>query len=862
MNTLDLSLDIVSDCHLPWPVTQGVPFAPGQFGEHDVACVVDGRGRRLPTQTQCLATWDKARTQVKWLLVDFQADREAVENGVQIEYGPDVQLSSPRQPISVNEDDSSIAICTGPLECGLEKRRADVFAALKVRRENGEWRSILPDGQAFSAYVTDGEGRAYSSSDGTLSSIEIEDVGPLHTSVCIRGTHGRAGDEGLCPYILRLHFYAGLLDVRVQHTIVFNADLEQTTFRGIGMIVPVDVGSDVRWVIGREDGALVTTEGQGIELRHLSDCTHGIWQDGVLAAHGGKTMGWAAIDGTEGAVGVTVRDMWQEFPKAIVLHRDRIDIQLWPTSAEELKFETPWDEEPLRARHEDELLAKLAENPTAGVNFKGFLGATGLPTTLVEGNEQSIREARAFAQKHLQDRRVSWGDTSTTKPVGLAKTHELWLHFSPERIDPEQAECRAVAVQTPPLASVAPAHVCASGAVGIAHPVDWDRFPNVEAGLNLMFEQLVQSPVMESRLYGMVDYGDLVNGHARAHGEVYRLFRDEPGFKMTDLVGWANNESCDFGLALWLAYARTGLRKHWRIAEAYTEHVEDIDTVHANDRDKGWIGKTRYHNILHWSAGPSASHTVIHGWLLHHFFTGNRRPLDVAREAAQSVLDAREPCGIVSNRHGVLRRELTGPLSNLFAFYFATWEEPFGECARQTFEWYLQARRPDGSLPRDIFTDGPDGSEMRTEGDPNLAAGMEWLTLHYARQLLGDEAVRDTVVGLADWILDDFDTEGILTTMDPSPAYLALAYQMTGDLRYAEAAEAAIALFPSIALPAASMKTLTDSDGVPTPRGKTCFQTVQHITLTMAAAMAITADAQVQRGHREHLGRSVISGSR
>ena len=199
---------------------------------------------------------------------------------------------------------------------------------------------------------------------------------------------------------------------------------------------------------------------------------------------------------------------------------------------------------------------------------------------------------------------------------------------------------------------------------------------------------------------------------------------------------------------------------------------------------------------------------MIHGWLLHHFFTGNRRPLDVAREAAQGVLDAREPCGIVSNRHGVLRRELTGPLSNLFAFYFATWEEPFGECARQTYEWYLQARRPDGSFPRDIFTDGPDGSEMRTEGDPNLASGMEWLTLQYARQLLGDDAVRDIVVGLADWILDVFDTDGILTTMDPAPAYLALAYQMTGDARYVEAAEAAIALFPSIALPAASMKTI------------------------------------------------------
>ena len=57
-----------------YPITQGVPFADGVLPRHAPVRVVDCDGQILPTQSTCLATWDKDLRYVKWLLVDFQCD--------------------------------------------------------------------------------------------------------------------------------------------------------------------------------------------------------------------------------------------------------------------------------------------------------------------------------------------------------------------------------------------------------------------------------------------------------------------------------------------------------------------------------------------------------------------------------------------------------------------------------------------------------------------------------------------------------------------------------------------------------------------------------------------------------------------
>ncbi|MBI2951455.1 hypothetical protein HYY27_05135, partial [bacterium] len=60
-----------------WPITQGVPFAEGDLKKGAPVRVVDASGKALAAQSSCLGTWGKDLKDVKWLLVDFQADLRA-----------------------------------------------------------------------------------------------------------------------------------------------------------------------------------------------------------------------------------------------------------------------------------------------------------------------------------------------------------------------------------------------------------------------------------------------------------------------------------------------------------------------------------------------------------------------------------------------------------------------------------------------------------------------------------------------------------------------------------------------------------------------------------------------------------------
>ena len=470
-----------------------------------------------------------------------------------------------------------------------------------------------------------------------------------------------------------------------------------------------------------------------------------------------------------------------------------------------------------------------------------------MPPDSAEGDQQSLDEARAFAEKYLQDRRVTWGDTSTGRPAGLAKTHELWLDLRAEPISHAQMAAWAARVQEPPLAPPEPTYICGTGALRICHPQDRTRFPEVEAGLEAMFDELLDGPVEECRLYGMIDYGDLVNGHGRRHGNVYLMFRDRPDFRATDLVGWMNNESNDECENVWLAYARSGARKYWRLAEAYAEHMEDVDTTHAHPTHPYWVGLTHYHGMLHWDGGPSPSHTQIHGWLMHYFLTGNRRALDVCREAADWAIRHQEPAGHVGNRRGVLRREYSGPMSNLWALYGVTWEEKYGDCARRSLDFFLSAQAEDGGFPRDLFTAGPRGDELRTEVPGSFSVGGgEHCSAYEAYRVTGEERIREAWLAFADWVLAWYresphrgkewtpEEEAATPMMNQaiSTFWLAQAFLWTGDKRYLEPIHDLMRNFPGLAREWAAMT------------GRTCFQQAGYAWQVMGPALAAVAVAE------------------
>ena len=112
-----------------WPVTQGIPFAQGDLPHGASVRVVTDAGESLPSQTACLAKWDKDSKFVKWLLLDTQVDLAAGESRmVYLEYGPGVPEKSSGNTVTVQDADGFVRVDTGTL--GVAFRRDDPgFAA-------------------------------------------------------------------------------------------------------------------------------------------------------------------------------------------------------------------------------------------------------------------------------------------------------------------------------------------------------------------------------------------------------------------------------------------------------------------------------------------------------------------------------------------------------------------------------------------------------------------------------------------------------------------------------------------------------------------------------------------------------------
>jgi len=833
-----------ADMSAALPITQGVPFADGELTRGAPVRVVDDEGRPVPTQSTCLATWHSDLQYVKWLLVDFQVDARLREAGnVFLEYGDGVTPELPSRPVTV-EAQETILISTGSVELELARGDPDFFKSLRVHSDRG-WTELLGSKPGPFLYITDGRGIRYNSyRTAPAPRIVIEDQGPMRASVCIKGYHASEDFRLFCPYILRIHAYAGRSDIRIFHTFIFDQDPGRFELSRIGMKLPLELGDKVGMAFGGQEKHHGAKLWDTAELVQKCDNEYEAVLDGKTFARGGRSGGWAYCTGSGGSVAVGLRDMWREFPKAIALDADGIDIQLLPSGVNKpLNLENPWKGAVIRGKDEEELLARLAEDATAGVCFKGFLGTADLPDSSAEGNEQSMREAMAFADKHLHDRRVSWGDTEgngANGGAGMGKTHELWIDFRAQAHVEDNVEAWASAINQPPLAPAEPSYMCNTGALRILAPKDTEAFPEVEQGLELMFDKLWAEPVKKCRLYGMIDYGDLPNGHLRNDGVIYRLFQEEPGFKITDLIGWFNNEGLDMCYAQWQYFARTGQRKYWALAEANSEHVEDVDTIHAHPTNEYCVGLGHYHNMFHWSGGPSPSHTQLHGWLLHYFFTGNRRALDVAREVADHHVRNREPSGVVSNRSAPLRREFTVPVAALWAFYETTWEEKYGDCARRSLDFFLKTQKDSGQFPNDLYTDGELGDRPRVSEDEDPGGGGNECYMFYdAYRITNDPAIKRAVLGVADWILK---TNYLMTNMQtgvggashmsvPS-GFVAHAYQLTGEQRYASALREALKQFPDVARRYAEMK------------GRVCFRAPVAAHQFIASALIVGVGEQ------------------
>ena len=781
-----------------WPATRGVPFAEGALERGAPVRLLTADAQQLPVQTQCLTTWREDLKHVKWLLVDFQIDLLAGKTReVFLEYGPGDIPAASKETVNVEQTDERITVDTGAMRMEFHtdsvKGDANFVSSCSLKTSNGPL-ELFRGTPAPYLYMADQRGTSYDSYTAAPSPrLTVEESGPLRASIRVDGYHASEDGRRFCPYVLRWHFYAGKSDLRVFHTFVFDQNPDLIELSRIGVRFPIDFGGIQTLAFSGTGPPHVLTGAEDGRLVQLSDTGHRVEKGGEASGSGEKTHGWGCASGRGVSAVAVVRDMWREYPKAIRFDAEGLDVEIWPAGCKEtLKFSTGYKQHAVRfdgTRDEAEFKRRVGEKPGAPLNLKS-LGAH---------TRDDLLWVEDMVAKHAPDRIASYNDTGIMDGFGAAKTTEFVLRFSNEAISSESAETLGVCVQEPVVASVDINYACATGASRFVAPYDLERFPEAEEILDEIFEKVVVEPRRVLRTYGMIDYGDLMCSHSASPSAMWHYFKDAPDVaeKMKHCARSYNNEANDQLNALWGNYIHRGERKVFLAAEAYGRHLADVDMIHAGQ----YKGLMHYHNAHHWTGGPSPSHTCLAGLMTQYYLTGNRRIFDVCREAADWILAHQEPCGIFSNREGVLVREFTTPVANLLEFYQATWERKYGWLARRSLKWLLLALPEPGCFPRSLYTGGDRGDTADVEQSGwhlRQAGGMTPQMLYDAANIFGksDAIFAEHLLGMASRYLwgpetnrfspMPIGTEGV-ERVDPvfNAPMIACAYQLTEDPVYA-----------------------------------------------------------------------------
>ncbi len=293
-----------------WPVTSGIPFAPGVLTAPGHLALIDSSGRTLPLQTNVLARWPDGS--VRWLLVDFQADFAANQSrAFLLRTDPESSPAPVTAPVRVAVRQSVTMIDTGPLHLELDAARFDPFGAVWLDR-NGDGvfsadERVTRGGAGL--FVRDAAGKRFSSAEAPAE-IVVEESGPLRACVRVTGRHG-AADGTMFRYILRLQAFRGQPFVRCSYTFINDE-------QGAVMTSLKEAGLTAQLAAAAQTPAARVFQ---VDENHFT-------VDG--RAGGARAAGWTSVSGGPGGFALGCREFWQQWPKSIETRDGAITLGLCP----------------------------------------------------------------------------------------------------------------------------------------------------------------------------------------------------------------------------------------------------------------------------------------------------------------------------------------------------------------------------------------------------------------------------------------------------------------------------------------------------------------------------------------------------
>ena len=603
------------------PIRTGVPFPRGWVTPGDPIGLFDAGDQGLPLQSRPLSLWDDGS--VRWLLVDTQMDIQAAQEHP-IRLARTDQAPSVADPLETTQDADFVTVDTGPLQLEIPLHHGGVIHRAWIDGElaidapldgedRGPW--IQVDGQEYLAarltstsvpnandpiaqyqqYVDDyGLEGGFNSMEPWPLTVVVEEEGPLHGVVRISGAHLDPVGNAFCTFVVRVHAYRGSATLRLDHTLVFTGG-EEDRIASYGLRLPFT-------------GDHTLVEGSTLTEGSVSHFEYGSHQITGAGTQTGQASGIVGRDDGTVSLAMILRDMAENYPKALVATGDGLEAQLYPAEAE------PWD----LSRYSHSI--DTANGETGGVDDRG-------------------------AQ-------------------GLAKTETLLLVFGTGGLDSSSLAAAAAALDGGDLLALAAPQWYSDAAVMGLGPFVFDGTGaselhyRIDRVLHVLADFMRVNQREQYGWYGLEDYGDIRG----------RFDGGDASFTWWELgrYGWSGN-SGEPSNQLWTQFLRAPSPQLYVDAEALARHTLDIQTVHfGNAASVGaadWSGHNREFAVgsLHrhgrqaWSgyAGlPEYSHLA--GVETYYYLTGDERAREVLYEGAQFMM-----------RYGVDNPEYTATVNGL-----------------------------------------------------------------------------------------------------------------------------------------------------------------------------------------------------
>ncbi len=681
----------VAVAHSGWFVQGGIPLPQGAVAGDASFRVRDDRGHVLPAQVNRTAWWPDGS--LKWVLVLLRAPLRAAGRTPLVLEVVTGAGAAPPEPgrIRAVQTEREIRVETGVIAFAVPRRGDRLFSELTAVAGSGAQPLLGPGGggvpfaeierrtETGTARIEFAAGRGARDLTATL-----EEAGTERVVIRLAGTHRAANGEEFGPLALRLYAYAGSGRIHGVHTVVYNGDPERDFLRALGVRLAPRLERVTAAVLGSETGrghriasnfgtnrpawkfaVLAQDDSMSYSIRKWTDPAR---HSAVRMEDGGRSPGWGRLEAGGIAVAAGVRNFWQESPKAIAVDLAQPEITAY--------FYSPYAEPLDLRRYSDFTHSELYETSASGPE----------PTRLQPESDWAGRIAVAdLGARHI------------------AKTSEFFLAVAAGAADADSAR-DALLYQEPPRLAAAPDWMASTRVWGDRAALTPEFAARHGRPLQEVTDFLVAEPAAR-RWYSFLDYGDLVHSYDPARDA---WCRDEGGY------AWNNNEHC-IAEGLWSAYLHSGDVRLFRLAEAMTRHVGDVDMYHGGPL----AGNGTRHNVNHYGcAAKKRRMTLPENKRLHYFLTGDEHTGDLIRFIHDSfTANTLEAEAMQDGRNTM---DLAVHASALLFLWETTREARYGELLRRTTE-AICAHRIRGRGIRQYVRFDPATGEVAPPLGPGLA---------------------------------------------------------------------------------------------------------------------------------------------